>query len=148
MHAFFAEIFEFHKNMNIRTCEILKENPVDSMAPILRIFSHMINAHQIWNARILKRTELEVWKSHSLFSCCELNDVNFATTLEILDSKPLSEEVHYKNSRGEKYVNSVQEILYHLVNHHSHHRGQLATAMRKLGIAPGISDYIFYKRSS
>lgn len=41
----------------------------------------------------------------------------------------------------------IQQILFHIANHFTHHRGQIISDLRQNGIEPRISDYIFYKRS-
>lgn len=115
----------------------------------LKVFSHILNAQKIWNSRITNEDfRLDVWKVHSNEDLEELENSNFKRSLEILENKELEKIIFYKNSKGEQFQNSVQEILFHVVNHSTYHRGQIALQMRKNGLEPVASDYIIYKRES
>jgi uncharacterized damage-inducible protein DinB len=47
---------------------------------------------------------------------------------------------------GDTYTNSVQEILFHIINHSTYHRGQIMAQLRESGLEAISTDYIFYKR--
>ena len=49
------------------------------------------------------------------------------------DRKFLDEVITYKNTKGFEYSNAVEDILFHLVNHATFHRGQVITMLRELG---------------
>lgn len=54
----------------------------------------------------------------------------------------------YRNMKGEAFEQQVKEILLHLNNHGTYHRGQLVTMLRQLGITQlPQTDYILYSRS-
>lgn len=91
---------------------------------------------------------VDVWKILNDEKLEEIENENYRKSLELLDSKDLTEEISYENSKGEQYRNSVQEILIHIVNHSTYHRGQIAVEFRQKGIEPVVSDYIFYKRDN
>lgn len=55
--------------------------------------------------------------------------------------------VHYTNSQGTEFRNSIGEILRHVVNHGTYHRGNLGTMLRQLGHSTVQTDYIVYLRS-
>jgi uncharacterized damage-inducible protein DinB len=40
----------------------------------------------------------------------------------------------------------VEQIMIHLVNHSSYHRGQIAMLLRQNGFEPVNTDYITYDR--
>jgi uncharacterized damage-inducible protein DinB len=52
----------------------------------------------------------------------------------------------YRNYVGDYYENDVEQIMIHLVNHGSYHRGQIALLMRQKGYEPINTDYITYER--
>lgn len=60
----------------------------------------------------------------------------------------LKKKISYKNSRGERFENSVRDILFHVINHSTYHRGQIATDCKLHGMTPLATDYIFYKRDT
>lgn len=60
----------------------------------------------------------------------------------------LLEKLAYKNMKGDPFEQPVSEILLHLPNHGTYHRGQLVTMLRQLGIEKmPQTDYILFSRS-
>jgi len=55
--------------------------------------------------------------------------------------------VAYQDIKGNPHQNLVWEILLHLVNHGSYHRGQVAHLLRQLDVTPASSDLIYYYRA-
>ena len=146
MISYFNELFEYTHHFNDKVISLLLnlENVPERSNKLL---SHTINAHEIWNARIEKRTPLTaVWDMRPLETLKAINDKNYSDTLRILENFDLSEKISYVNSQDMAFVNTVGEILLHVGNHSTYHRGQIATNCKEQGITPLITDYIFYKR--
>tara|TARA_B100001146_G_C15873248_1_gene302865 strand:+ start:78 stop:527 length:450 start_codon:yes stop_codon:yes gene_type:complete len=148
MEDFFKDIFEYHYQFNQRLIKQL--NTIEEILPnrTIPLISHAINAHQIWNARITKSQELGVHQVHSLKICLEIDNSNYQQTLKILNERKLNEIIKYENTQGTTFENSIRQILFHISNHYSHHKGQIISDIRQIGIDPIITDYIFYKRQS
>ena len=125
MKAFLKDIFEYHHFFNQELLKVFRKNQNGLGNTILPLFSHVLNAHQIWNSRIMHTQSLGVHEEHDLDDCKLLDDENFASTLQILDEWDLKEKIMYRNSRGNSFENSVQEILFHISNHSTHHKGCL-----------------------
>jgi len=54
--------------------------------------------------------------------------------------------VTYRNTKGTEFRNTAAEIVQHLVNHGTYHRGNVTTILRFLG-HPGVqTDYIAFVR--
>jgi uncharacterized damage-inducible protein DinB len=49
--------------------------------------------------------------------------------------------------RRHEFSYPLRALLHHLVNHGTHHRGQVATMLRQLGATPRSLDYHLYLRS-
>lgn len=146
MKGFFEDIFEYHHHFNQKLAEQLIENKAKIPERSIPLFSHCINAHQIWNARILNKPALGVNDLHTLEKCKSLDDENYLNTLTILQSFELEKVLAYSNSKGRKFQNSITEILFHIANHFTHHKGQIISDLRQSGVEPIVTDYIFYKR--
>ena len=142
----FNDIFQYHFEFNQRL--ILELEKALSALPdrTFPLFCHVLNAHQIWNARILNVQPLGVNAVHAMETCKTLNRRNYADTLKILQEKDLSQTIEYQNSKGNSYSNTIQDILFHIANHSTHHKGQIITDFRQSGFEPLVTDYIFYKR--
>ena len=67
----------------------------------------------------------------------------FQITTNIED---FEKRIDYENSEGRLFNNTVQDILFHIINHSTHHRGQISTDFRQNGLEPLQLDYVFYKR--
>ena len=59
-----------------------------------------------------------------------------------LSSSVLSKKITYKNSKGESWSSTVQDVLTHVLLHSAYHRGQIASLMRAGGYAPAYTDFI------
>jgi uncharacterized damage-inducible protein DinB len=146
MIDFFNDIFEYHHHFNQKLIDQLQEHESALTEGTGALLSHLLNAHQIWNARIDGGDMYGVHEVHELSQCALIDQHNYEKTLEIIPSIPLVRKIEYRNSRGEAFVNSVRDILFHIANHTTHHRGQIIANLRRAGIEPIVTDYIFYRR--
>ena len=146
MKSFFQDVFEYHHHFNQVLAKKMLEHLPELTQRSIPLFSHCINAHQIWNSRILGKPSLGVHEVHTLEELMKLDDGNLQDTLKILNTRNLEEVLTYTNSRGDSFQNSIRDILFHTANHFTHHKGQLISDLRLQGIEPPVTDYIFYKR--
>lgn len=66
--------------------------------------------------------------------------------LASLDDAALDRALDYRNTAGRAYRSRMGEMLRHVVNHATYHRGQVVTMLRQLGAAPPATDLIAYYR--
>lgn len=127
--------------------QYLNESQKDLSEKIHILISHILNAHEIWNTRILKTpTQFAVWELQDWDKMEEIDKNNHLISNQILDSKKLDKIVNYTTSTGEKYSNTIQDLLFHLINHSNYHRAQINSELKSLGLKPLVTDYVFYKR--
>jgi hypothetical protein len=100
MKVFFKDIFEYHNHFNQKLIAQLIEFENELPERTIPLFSHSINAHQIWNARITGKEKLGIHQLNSLQECAEIDIVNYQDTLRILDECELEEKIVYRNSNG------------------------------------------------
>ncbi len=147
MKAFLKELFAYNRDCNTRL--IAKSLELEDRLPerSQKLFSHVLNAHGIWNARILnQKPPFGVWQIFPVAEWQTIDISNFENSLSVIDDDDLHRELSYVNSRGDAFVNSVRDILFHIVNHSTYHRAQIAADFRENGLEPLVTDYIFYKR--
>lgn len=126
--------------------EVFRQNVLCSDRSVL-LFSHILDAQHIWISRILGKAPLyERLQLHSPDKFSEISGQNTAAMQLILGELHLEQEIHYSNSDGSPFVNTVGEILYHSVNHSTYHRGQVAAEFRQNGITPPVTDLIVFLR--
>jgi len=148
MKDFLKEILEYNRQSNHSIIEYFQKKEGNIPERSLKLFSHILTAHHIWNHRVRNMPpSYELWESVSTKQCRIMNQRNHEFTSKILAEHDLSLLISYKNSAGNAYQNSVKDILFHLVNHSTYHRGQIANDLRNNGQEPIQTDYIFWKRS-
>lgn len=147
MKILFQQIFDYNYSSNkqlIDICSGLDKVPEKSS----ELFNHILNAHHIWNSRIMERvSEFEVWQAHKIDAWEEIHYDNQRNSFEIITNTELWEQrIKYEDSEGTHFSSSLQDILFHIINHSTHHRGQILSDFRAHGIDPPVQDYIYYKR--
>jgi uncharacterized damage-inducible protein DinB len=62
----------------------------------------------------------------------------------VLEPSPelLAEDCEYKNSKGLDFTAPLWQIVAHLFNHQTHHRGQVTTLLNQASLDPGMTDFI------
>jgi len=110
------------------------------------LFSHVLNAQHIWIKRIKKEEQVyDRFQVHPIEKFSSLHQENIIQ-LEELASSNLDFMVHYTNSQGDVFENNASDILFHVVNHSTYHRAQIATQFRIHHIQPPVTDFIALKR--
>jgi uncharacterized damage-inducible protein DinB len=147
MKEFFKELFAYSHHANQRLWDAMMENEGKVTEKSNIWYNHILNAHQIWNNRIdQKNAPFGVWESREIPGESEIDLNNYTHTLAILDTYELDSVFKYTNSAGKAFTNNIRDTLFHIINHSTYHRGQIASDFRQHGLEPLVSDFIFYKR--
>ena len=147
MKPFFKELFEYSHHFNQQLFDIYTAIPDKTSEKSVQLFNHILNAHQIWNNRIdPKQPTFDVWQIHDTQDLKEIDKANYNQTVKILGAFDLDEIISYSNSKGQAFRRNIRDILFHVINHSTYHRGQIATEFKQHGLEPLVTDYIFYKR--
>ena len=130
-----------------------KEIP-SSFSSIYKTMLHLWDVESIWWQR-LKLAEHVEWPSvnfkGSLGELCD-NLLSFSHKWEqwILQANELNitHVFAYQNSKKEQFKQPVYEMLLHLFNHQTYHRGQIVTMFHALGVDKiPATDFIVFSRS-
>jgi uncharacterized damage-inducible protein DinB len=147
MKQFFIELFEYNHQCNQKLVEVINDRPEKISEKAFKLYCHVLNAHHIWNGRIeTKQTAFAVWEVHAVQALKSIDQINYEQTLQILDKLDLKEIFNYSNNKGITFGGSIRDILFHVINHSTYHRGQIATEFRQHGLEPLVTDYILLKR--
>lgn len=115
------------------------------------LLSHILAARVVWLERIKDETTTKaIWTSQSFDACKTLNidiDTQYSKYLTSLDDKDFQTTISYKNLKQEQFSNTLAEIIHHVFNHSSYHRGQIVSRLKELGAPIPITDYIVFSRS-
>ena len=141
------DLLEYIQNSNNATVDLLVENKGHLPEKAIEIYSHMVNAHHVWNARILgKKPFFKVWQTHSVEVFSEMNEENYLISKKIIENNELERIISYQNGQGLAYQNTIKDIMFHIINHSSYHRGQVMLMVSNSGINTIPTDYILTKR--
>jgi uncharacterized damage-inducible protein DinB len=66
---------------------------------------------------------------------------NSSTLLSLIDSR-LEDVIHFRRASGEEYHARILDIIYHLLTHGYHHRGQIAAHYARAGAKYPNTDHI------
>ena len=126
--------------INNLTDEQIHKNINSSFSSIYKTLAHLWDVELIWWERI-KLMEQTVWPSTTFSgSVMELGNnlllqsKQWKEWIDLATEAALEHEFIYKNSKKDQFKQPVYEALHHLFNHQSHHRGQLITMLRQVGV--------------
>ena len=116
----------------------------------LAFYSHVLGAEATWLARILGHpSDVAVWPTLALDEAAALaarNAADFRTLIAPLTDSDLAREIQYRNSAGQEFRSTLEDILLHIALHGSYHRGQVSLIVRGGGGEPAATDYIAFVR--
>lgn len=111
------------------------------------LWSHVLSAQHIWAKRMLnEQPAYAVWEVLLPENFEAIYAANLGLLEHVAATKSLDEVINYANSAGEVFSSTVGEILMHVCNHGTYHRGQLAKMLKQAGYAVPLTDYIMLKR--
>ncbi|MFC4263819.1 DinB family protein [Ferruginibacter yonginensis] len=125
-----------------------------SFADIHKTVLHLWAVENVWWQR-LKLIEREVWVGEDFEgSIMELTNnllqqsKQWKEWVDVATEAALQHEFIYKNSKKDQFKQPVYEMLVHLFNHQTYHRGQLVTLMRQTGetIIPNTDLIAFLRK--
>jgi len=144
----FTVLFEYERWANARILDSITQLK-DADEKCLEIMAHILLAQTVWYSRMDDKAAPPVWVKKSLEQCKEMNTVNnmqLAGFMAKQTDDTLARAVRYQNTKGEKFTNTVTQILTHLFNHSTYHRGQIVERLKgKLPVVP-VTDYIAFLR--
>jgi uncharacterized damage-inducible protein DinB len=118
----------------------------------LEIYSHILGSEHVWLSRMYGTPpRLAVWPSLALDACESVAAENVAQLKKVVAAvtgDALERGITYRNSAGDQFSSTLEDILTHVFMHGSYHRGQVAAMIRAAGDTPSPTDYIFFARGS
>jgi uncharacterized damage-inducible protein DinB len=148
MKEFFLQWYRYNAWANRRVIGCLEQQAV-SDEKILTVFGHLMAANFIWLNRIqnLPKSEYKLWGHYDLQTLRNMVDEADQRWSEFIHSSESFDRIlKYNNYVGDYFENNVQQIMIHLVNHGTYHRGQVAMLLRQKGYEPVNTDFITFDR--
>jgi uncharacterized damage-inducible protein DinB len=151
MKDHFTMLFKHVEWADARVLESLRsaQNP---QRRSLELYSHILGSEHVWLSRINGTTpRVDVWPVLKLDECERLGKENigaFNGLVSLLTPDLLKKPITYRNSAGDQFTSTIEDILTHVAMHGSYHRGQIAASLRAGGDTPSPTDYIAFVRGA
>jgi uncharacterized damage-inducible protein DinB len=119
---------------------------------VLDTLVHVYAADRIWLSRVLG-------EQRATFIDPEDRDLTLLQTewpvlqqrwklwLKDFTDGDVTRVIEFKDTKGRPYAQPVWQILFHVVNHGTHHRGQVSGFLRAMGQTPPPLDMMAYYRT-
>jgi uncharacterized damage-inducible protein DinB len=154
-------LFEFNYWANARLMGVLEllndeqftKDLGSSHGGIHSTLVHIVGAENIWLSRWTDQTVLRLLDRKDYPTLATVREKwdkverGMSEFISSLTEENISAVVTYKTTEGKQFCYPLWQIMQHVVNHSSNHRGQIVTMLRQLGIKPVGTDLITYYRS-
>lgn len=121
----------------------------NSHGSVLGTLLHVYQADRIWLSRLTGAPRFtlsntgESWTLDTLAEAWAGTAAGFREWLS--RAGDLQAILQYRNTAGQENELPVWQVILHVVNHATYHRGQITTMLRQLGYAPVPTDlHVFY----
>jgi uncharacterized damage-inducible protein DinB len=157
----FRRWFDYERDSHTKVLGALEAVPAARRdAPEFRkaaqLFAHIIEARRLWLLRMGAAREgpaladmlPDVVDLAGLRPRLEAMHDAWARHLDTLDDDAIARHFEYRSFEGERFRNTVVDILTQLYGHSLYHRGQIALLMRAMGAEPVPTDFLFWTREA
>jgi uncharacterized damage-inducible protein DinB len=154
------ELYEFNRWANLRmlsAVSALSEAQFtrelnSSFSSVRDTLVHMVGADWTWLSRWLGTSPAELPAGWSLETLADITqrwaeiEEERSAFLNGLTPDDLNRVITYRTLKGEPFANPFWQLLRHVVNHATYHRGQVTTLLRQLGMPALPTDLVLYYR--
>ena len=150
MKEYFINLLNYDRDSNLQLTAVLLAANAPHEA--VRVMSHLLMAQKVWLSRCSKTPApagplWPDWQAAQFNSLIEENSKAWIAYLDKLTEANFNQIISYTNFKGEKWNDSLINILAHLINHGTHHRAQIGQHLKAAGVERlPVTDYIFYVR--
>jgi uncharacterized damage-inducible protein DinB len=122
---------------------------ISSFPSVAATLGHVAGAKWVWLQR-LGGTSLPMPEWTKTASLAELRerlaaiDRDWDAHVQRVGDDGLAGTLAYRNLAGDPYEKKLADIVTHLVNHGTYHRGQVTTQLRHLGAKAPSTDFIYF----
>ncbi len=144
--TYFTTLTAFNRASTAQVCSWLRQiSDVQWQQPVVSSFSsihetvlHMVNAENAWLQRLKNETVIRVDETftgsrHELLHLWEQTSQQLSDWVAGFDETRLNLSFSYRRFNGQEYRSRYYQVLAHVVNHATYHRGQIVTLLRQAG---------------
>ncbi len=136
------------------TTEELTRDLKSSFPSVLATLLHGLGAERVWLERWNGRSPTAFLDSSALDSVAAIRERWDAlwrdqqAFLSGLGDGDVTRSLSYRLFNGDTDTRPLGELMRHVVNHATYHRGQVVTMLRQLGRSPPSTDYVRWLRET
>lgn len=119
------------------------------------IFCHIQAARRLWLHRVGAAEApapedglFPIWDIRKAERQARELDALWPRHVATLRESDLARPMSYTSTEGVAYVSTLADILTHVVNHSTYHRGQIASLVAATGTKPAVTDFIALTRQT
>ena len=130
--------------------EVIDQPISNSFPTIKETLKHLQYAESIWLQRIQLDEHTSIpWPDTNptapqLYSDIIKGSNDLTEYVFDITKKDLNRKISFIPGEGSNLSDTIERILYHVVNHSTYHRGQVITMLKQLGIKEAVSTDLFF----
>lgn len=155
-----ATLYDYHYWANARllaACGALTPEQWDrplghSWGSVHGVLAHMLAAETLWLTRWQGASPTSLRQPEEFPTLADLRrawaevEANLRGFLRQCDDARLNRDLHYTTTKGVPQVQLLGELMLHVANHGTHHRGELAAMLAILEVPHPEDDLVYYLR--
>lgn len=141
------------ENIRAVPADLVEWVPLAPFGSIHDALRHIVGAQNIWLERLRGESPSDfmgLTAGRSTDDLCEMLVLTSQAWIQHVESHPscLGGTISYATTKGDPFVQEVSDVVMHVVNHSTYHRGQVMSALRSVfeGRLHGL-DLIAYSRT-
>lgn len=133
--------------LTVLTNEVLEKEFGGSFPSMRLTVLHLLQADYRWLHRLKGTLSIEVptvWQTTDTKTLLTTWLTVQDQLVEQVKTFQTNEPIHFTTAKGDRYALPLREVITHVVNHATYHRGQLVTMLRMAGVKPVSTDYFLF----
>ena len=150
--------FDYEKDSHRKVLDSLnavskEQRESEEFRKAVYLMGHIVAARRMWLFRFgVIKENVELFPGETrldeLPTQIEEMETLWSQYLSQLNDAELARVFEYQSYEGQRFRNTIEEILTQLFGHSWYHRGQIAQLVRSIGAEPAVTDFVFWARES
>ena len=150
--------FDYEKDSHRKVLDSLnavskEQRESEEFRKAVYLMGHIVAARRMWLFRFgVIKENVELFPGETrldeLPTQIEEMEMLWSQYLSQLNDAELARVFEYQSYEGQRFRNTIEEILTQLFGHSWYHRGQIAQLVRSIGAEPAVTDFVFWARES
>lgn len=140
-------------NLRAVPADVVSALPLAPFGSIHGVLRHIVGAQNIWLQRVRGDSPsdfMQFTEGKSTDELCAMLIRTSEAWVEYIDANPqiLEGAIRYATTTGDQYEQSIADVVMHVVNHSTYHRGQVMSALRSAfdGKLLGLDMIVFSRQ--